>query len=227
MSGADINTDLERTNPRWKDLWVKGINIGDHFDTGTPSPYLLHLIKEKQIPEGRALVPGCGRGYDVIALASPTRTAYGLDLVEEAVASAKEYCDSLSAEEKPAEGRANFICGSFFDLPTEDIASKYNFIYDYTFLCALNPSIRTQWAAKMADLVAPGGELLTLIYPIRDTEGGPPFSVNLELVRGLLEPVGFECMELKLLPPEMCHPGRDGSGPNGGASGSGRWRRKA
>jgi hypothetical protein len=111
-------------------------------------------------------------------------------------------------------------------LPT-DPTSKFNFIYDYTFLCALDPSIRGQWAAKMADLITPGGQLLTLIYPICDKVDGPPFAVNLDLIRQLLEPVGFECIELDMLPTELCHPGRDGTGPGGAKSGTGRWIRKA
>ena len=40
------------------------------FDVQCPSPCLLKLIAEGAVPPGRALVPGCGRGYDVTALAS-------------------------------------------------------------------------------------------------------------------------------------------------------------
>ena len=125
------------------------------------------------------------------------------------------------------------ICkGSFFDLP-EDESQKFDFIYDYTFLCALDPSIRTAWAEKMARLLKPDGELLTLIFPIRENStSGPPFQVSLELFSDLLTPVGFECMRLELLPPELCHRDRDGSAnladPNSrmGKSGIGRWKRK-
>lgn len=44
---------------------------------GNSSPALLKLIAEGKIPNGRALVPGCGRGYDVVALASDKRIATG------------------------------------------------------------------------------------------------------------------------------------------------------
>ena len=122
--------------------------------------------------------------------------------------------------------------GSFFDLP-EDGNEKFDFIYDYTFLCALDPSIRVAWAEKMAALLKPDGELLTLIFPIRENStDGPPFKVSLELFTDLLVPVGFECTRLELLPPELCHRNRDGSAnlvdPNSrmGKSGIGRWRRK-
>jgi len=46
-------------------------------------------------------------------------------------------------------------------------------------------------------LIAPGGELVTLIYPLRpgadtgeDTDG-PPFAMSEKIVRGLLEKNGF------------------------------------
>jgi Thiopurine S-methyltransferase (TPMT) len=45
---------------------------------GNSSPALLKLIAEGKIPNGRALIPGCGRGYDVVALASKNRIATGI-----------------------------------------------------------------------------------------------------------------------------------------------------
>lgn len=218
-----MTSELE--HPRWQQMWQDGISPGQTFDKGDESPYLRHLLDRGAIPDGRALVPGCGRGYDVTALASTTRQAFGIDLSPEAVAAAETRLQEFPRETAPPPDSAKFICGSFFSLPSDE-TSRFNFIYDYTFLCALDPSVRAAWAQKMADLVQPGGELLTLIYPICDKPDGPPFAVNLELVRGLLEPVGFECLELQLLPSDMCHPGRDGTGPSAAKSGSGRWKRK-
>ena len=159
------------------------------------------------------------------ALASERRTVVGLDLSPTAIKAAEDRLRALPPELSPPAGSAQFLCGSFFDLPS-DAASQFSLVYDYTFLCALDPSIREQWARKMADLVAPGGLLVTLVFPICEKEGGPPFKVSLELYRQLLEPVGFECRELDLLPPELSHPGRDGSGAFGAFSGKGLWTRK-
>jgi methyl halide transferase len=150
----------------------------------------------------------------------------GLEIAPGAVDAARENLMSLPEGERPPEGSAEFQMTNFFDMPTQAIEDKFDFIYDYTFLCALNPSIRDMWAAKMAALVRPGGLLLTLIYPIsEDKEDGPPFRVTLEIVRNLLVTAGFEQIQLELLPFELCHPGREGvTGPY--ASGIGRWRRK-
>jgi Thiopurine S-methyltransferase (TPMT) len=51
-----------------------------HDLSGRSSPALLKLLQENKIPEGRALVPGCGRGYDVVTLASQSRKALGVPL---------------------------------------------------------------------------------------------------------------------------------------------------
>lgn len=48
--------------------------------SGRSSPALLKLLQENKIPEGRALVPGCGRGYDVVTLASESRKVLGVPL---------------------------------------------------------------------------------------------------------------------------------------------------
>ena len=205
-------------------MWTKGIDVGQAFDCGSPSPALMQEIEAGRVPTGRALVPGCGRGYDVFALADKDRKAVGVELAEVAVQEARK-CPTAGSCKAPEN--AEIIQGNFFDL---DSLEKYNFIYDYTFLCALDPSIRTDWAKKMADLCTPGGILMTLIFPIMEVkEGGPPFKVSLELVESLLTSVGFTKLQCELLPPSLCHPGRgDGSVANfdgSPLSGIGRWRR--
>jgi SAM-dependent methyltransferase len=188
----------------------------------SPTPALVHLLANGLVPEGRALVPGCGRGYDVVVLASPSREVYGLDIAGPAIVAANEY---LASSDSPHKEKVHFVQASFFDLPSGS-NDKFDFIYDYTFLCALDPEIRGQWARKMADLVKPGGVLVTLIYPICDKPDGPPFKVSTEVVRELLEPVGFEHTILEMLPSNLSHKGRDGTGNWNAVSALGRWVRK-
>ena len=149
------------------------------FDKAGSSPALLQLIQSDSIPSGRCLVPGCGRAYDLAALASPKRKVLGIDIVEIAVEAAREY---LKTEANiPQDCEVEVSLTNFFDIKPEKVDDMYDFVYDYTFLCALDPSIRKDWAAQMSNIIKPNGELLTLIFPIRDTEGGPPYSVSLEL----------------------------------------------
>mmetsp|Transcript_32094 Transcript_32094/g.46262 ORF Transcript_32094/g.46262 Transcript_32094/m.46262 type:complete len:261 (+) Transcript_32094:10-792(+) len=230
MSNICANSGTsDLSHPRWEAMWSEGINPGDRFDARQISPLLKKYIEEDKIPFGRALVPGCGRGYDVTALSHERRYVLGLDISTTALAAARSRLESLSPSECANKNNAIFSSESFFDLDTSHEENKFDFIYDYTFLCALDPSVREDWANKMAALLRPGtGELLTLIYPIMEMEGGPPFKVSMQLFEELLLPRNFECLELRMLPPELCHPGRDGTDPSRVAfTAVGRWRMKS
>jgi methyl halide transferase len=167
------------------------------------------------------LLAGCGRGYDPIAFGKAGYHATGLDLAETGVASAKQ---ELADTHPAPAGSVNFVCGDFFKHSLKP-EHKYDVILDYTFLCALQPEQRPAWAAQMAELLAPGGELVTLIFPIIEKEGGPPFAVSLDTFTQLLTPLGLHAIHLDYLPVELCHPGRDGQNGNPRTA-LGRWRRQ-
>ena len=46
--------------------------------------------------------------------------------------------------------------------------------------------MRPKWAEKMTRLIRPGGYLLTLMFPISQHIGGPPFAVSPQLYNELL-----------------------------------------
>ncbi|KNE63411.1 hypothetical protein AMAG_08543 [Allomyces macrogynus ATCC 38327] len=175
----------------WEQMWQEGATP---WDKGTASPALVKLINEDRIPEGRVLVPGCGGGYDLVALASPTRFAVGVDISPTAVAKVRE---TLSKHQVPGN-QAAVIAADFFtftesDLPAHATTSadgtatpQFDAIFDYTFKCALPPAWRPRWAARMAELVRPGGTLVTLMYPLGDHLDGPPFAVTPDGYRELL-----------------------------------------
>lgn len=221
----EINVEIH--HPRWQQLWEQGISPGTSFDKCEPSPALVKYVIDNKIPTGRCLVPGCGRGYDVNLLAlNSDRHVYGIDISQTAVNEAITWYTNLDSSKQAKKEFVHFELQNFFHL-SESKEEKFDFIYDYTFLCALNPSIRSLWAQKMRNLLSDNGRLLTLIYPIRslDITTGPPFTVSLDIVKDLLEEQGFESIELHLLPKELCHPQRNGEDgfPN---SGIGLWKIK-
>lgn len=71
----------------WEKSWEAAVTP---WDLGKPTPIIEHLVKSGTLPKGRALVPGCGTGYDVVALASPERFVVGLDISSTAVEKAKQ-----------------------------------------------------------------------------------------------------------------------------------------
>lgn len=115
----------------------------------------------------------------------------------------------------------------------------FDIIWDYTFLCAMPPEFREKWAKNMRRLIAPDGELVTLIYPLGvssprcfsradrgagEYEGGPPYAMSRELVSSLLEPQalssklrkdddvvqGFESTYMEPVTGGLSHPSREG-----------------
>ncbi|KAL4767539.1 S-adenosyl-L-methionine-dependent methyltransferase [Aspergillus nidulans var. acristatus] len=121
---------------------------------------------------------------------------YGLDVSARGVTLAREYAEAelarpqaynfgsdwASTERKgqaKGRGKVTFIEGDFFQSGWE-ARIKFDLIYDYTFLCALHPSMRPSWASRMADLLSPNGMLVCLEFPLyKDPKlPGPPWGLN-------------------------------------------------
>ncbi|XP_040381548.1 probable thiol methyltransferase 2 isoform X2 [Oryza brachyantha] len=139
----------------WEKSWEAGVTP---WDLGKPTPIIEHLVKSGTLPKGRALVPGCGTGYDVVALASPERFVVGLDVSSTAVEKAKQWSSAL-----PNADYFTFLADDFFEWKPSE---RFDLIFDYTFFCALHPSLRLAWAETVSRLLKPDGELITLIYLI-------------------------------------------------------------
>ncbi|KAI0370258.1 S-adenosyl-L-methionine-dependent methyltransferase [Pilatotrama ljubarskyi] len=157
----------------WDEAWKAEVTP---WDAGTPQPALQELIESGSIDfprSGRALVPGCGRGYDAIYLANSLGLeTTGMDISPTAVEAAGKYKAEIGAS-----GNVTFIVEDFFALERE----TFDLVYDYTFFVAIPPSMRPAWAKQMGKLVKPGGYLITLVYPILPyTDVGPPFYVRPE-----------------------------------------------
>jgi hypothetical protein len=140
----------------------------------------------------------------------------GLDIAPTALQAAQERLKTLDAT---MQSRCTFSTDDFFSY-----SGQFDCIYDYTFLCAIQPDQREAWAQKHASLLAPNGELLVVIFPICDKQDGPPFAMSPELVRSPLEPVGLVEIDCKMLSPDEAHHKRDGTGPIRASTALARWR---
>lgn len=171
---------------RWESHWKSG---NTPWDAGDSSPALLKLLAEPDngLPNGTAIVPGCGSGYDILALSSNDRHVIGFDISPSAVVHAQKLL------EKHNSANAEIRLKNFFEIEME---GDVDLMYDYTFLCALPPNWREKWAEKTSKLIKSGGILLTLMYPLDGREGGPPFNLSVEIYKNLLIPKGFELIRL-------------------------------
>mmetsp|Transcript_5272 Transcript_5272/g.6999 ORF Transcript_5272/g.6999 Transcript_5272/m.6999 type:complete len:217 (-) Transcript_5272:264-914(-) len=191
MSTDDSAANQLEQQKFWNEnFWGKGVKKGDYFDLGHASPPLVRI--RSSLPAGTGFVPGCGRGYDCIALSEGgKRKVTGLDIVERAVDAAKSYRDEQKIEAK----NVDYICADFFKFKPD---SKFDVVFDYTFLCALPPELRENWAKQMAALLEEGtGRLVTLIFPIVDKQGGPPYAMSVKLVSDLMKGAGFELVSIE------------------------------
>ncbi|KAL1581673.1 hypothetical protein WHR41_09496 [Cladosporium halotolerans] len=181
---------------RWDNLWKSGEQ--DLWDRGQASPALREYLQSdncliKAVGEhcGRrrkALVPACGTGYDVMFLAKLGFDTVGLEVSAQAVDTARGYAASVSGVEGRTKdinwGKVDFVQGDFFSQDWESNVLSgtmgFDFVYDYTFLCALLPESRKAWADRMAELVKPGRYLVCLEFPLwkENQAEGPPFGLQ-------------------------------------------------
>ena len=196
----------------WEAMWARGLPRGAAFDGNGASPGLTAHLARFHAPDGapsegararsdecvkRALVPGAGRSYDAVALAEAGFKVDAWDIAPTAVERALELVGESASH---ARQHVHVACRDFFEARDED--PLYDFVWDCTFLCAISKSMRQKWAERHASLVKPGGQLVSLVFPILpDTHpkvlsgSGPPFALNVSIVRGLLEPHGFVLKE--------------------------------
>ncbi|KAL1407227.1 hypothetical protein Q8F55_006644 [Vanrija albida] len=173
--------DVDKYGDAWEDKWA---NNTTPWDQAHSHPALIKLLDsgEGGVPaKGRAFVPGCGLGYDVDTFARRGLDSTGLDIAATGVAAANKWL----AEQPPRANAATVELGDFF---TYDPGHKFDVIYDYTFLCALPPAMRTKWAESMARLAKadPSARLITQQYPLNGDPVGPPFPLSVEIYDDLL-----------------------------------------
>ncbi|KAH0449184.1 hypothetical protein IEQ34_022984 [Dendrobium chrysotoxum] len=169
----------------WEKCWEEGVTP---WDLGQTTPIITDLIQTGEFPEGRILVPGCGTGYDVVAMASPVRFVVGLDISITALNKAKEWSSSL-----PNARYFTFLAEDFFTWTPSEL---FDAIFDYTFFCAIHPSMRSAWATKVSELLKPDGELITLMYLVEDQQAGPPYNTSVADYEEVLHPVGFKTISI-------------------------------
>ena len=194
-----------RPGVNWEAMWSGGIAKGNAFDVGGVSPTLLNALQRipQPVAGAAALVPGAGRAYDALALVD-----HGFDRVV-AVDISQTACEAAKKELKDSGSRraqkVQVVNADFFDFDH----APFDFVWDCTFLCALDPALRKEWAVKTANLLKPEtGALATCIFPIfpNARSGGPPYHMSVDLVRKLLEPVGVRADVLdQNLPKEALH----------------------
>jgi SAM-dependent methyltransferase len=169
------------------------------WDKGAASPGLVDFLGENPLG-GRVLVPGCGFGHDVRALAAMGAEVIGIDIAPSAV---------QSAEKIPPVGRERYELANLFDLPAH-LRGSCDWLWEHTCFCAIDPAQRPAYVEGVASALVPGGHFLAIFYldPGNDRpDEGPPFEVSVAELDRLFLP-RFELVREWL--PAHTYPNREG-----------------
>lgn len=156
---------------------------------GVPSSLVDYLRKAPT--SGSVLLPGCGSGYEVKAFHEFGRRPLAIDFSPAAVHRARDVLGLLA----PAVREADFFAGS--------LDGPFDLIYERTFLCSLPPERWAAYAARVAQLLRPGGALTVIFYYGTDPEG-PPFPIRQDEARALF--AAFKLVEDHAIPADQSLP---------------------
>jgi methyl halide transferase len=145
------------------------------WDKGAPHPVLDDALTRDGLA-GQVLVPGCGSGHDVRALARRGLQVTGLDVAPLAIERARAFT--------PA-GSETYRTEDLFDLPP-DMRGAFDGVFEHTCFCAIDPAQRPNYVAAVASALRRGGHLLAVFYAEPDNgDEGPPFGCTPEELDGL------------------------------------------
>jgi hypothetical protein len=159
----------------WDSQYIQG-ETG--WDMGMESPPLKDYIDQLSHKELRILIPGSGNSYEAFYLMKKGFTHITiLDIAPTVVERLKEKIKDLSP------GRIQVIEKDFFQHE-----GKYDLILEQTFFCALDPSLRKDYAEHMHALLANKGKLAGVLFNRTFEPGHPPFGGHASAYKTLFAP---------------------------------------
>jgi len=167
------------TREFWEQRFAEG---NTPWDRGEANPQLAMWLAAGALEPCRILVPGCGAGHEVAALARAGFRVTALDYSAEAIARTRKLLDAsggLEATVVQADALA-WQPGRPFDA-----------IYEQTCLCALYPDLWRAYADQLHRWLAPSGKLFALFVQLLRAEAaegaiqGPPYHCDINAMRAL------------------------------------------
>lgn len=162
--------------PELPEFWDHRFRNGiTPWDAGRVPEQFSQFIDRLDGPPGgqrrrRALVPGCGTGYEAGHLDSRGWETMALDFSAAALDAARRRLPQFGGELR---------CADFFDFASDQ---PFDLIYERAFLCALPRSLWPGYAPRVAELLAPGGCLAGYFFIDETALRGPPFGISAALL---------------------------------------------
>ena len=169
------------------------------WDKGAAHPALVARLKNQPL-KGSVLVPGCGAGHDVRAIAAhEAERVTGIDIAPSALQLARGF---------PKAGNECYVEGDFL-AGNAVPAGAFDMVFEHTCFCAIPPVRRADYARAAASALRDGGILLAVFFtnPENTDLHSPPFRCDMEEI-GALFGKDFEFLETVVAPPT--YPERQG-----------------
>jgi methyl halide transferase len=152
-----------------REFWQERFTSGTiPWDRGTPNQQLLAWIADSTLAPGQhVVVPGCGQGWEVVALAAAGMAVTGIDFAPAAL--------TLCRQVLERDGKQATLIDA--DVLHWQPDTPVDAVFEQTCLCALYPDYWTRYAAQLHAWLKPGGRLLALFMQAKPPADAPPGAI--------------------------------------------------
>jgi hypothetical protein len=151
---------MKLDNNYWNDRYIENDFGWDVGEVSSPLKNYFDQIEDKSI---HILIPGAGNAHEAEYLfKNGFKNVFVLDF-------AKKPLEEFKTK-NPLFNSNQLFCENFFEHK-----NQYDLIIEQTFFCAINPTLRTQYAKHMHSLLNENGKLVGLLFNENLNPGNPPF----------------------------------------------------
>lgn len=145
------------------------------WDLKSVSPPLKEIIDSLENKKCSILIPGCGNAHEAEYLIKSGFTNITvIDIAPSPVEQLKK---------KFSKGEVKILLGDFFEHK-----GAYDLILEQTFLCAIDPLLRTEYVKKCAELLNENGSIRGVLFNVQFEKPSPPFGGSNEEFEKLFLP---------------------------------------
>ena len=156
----------ESSDSAWPAFWNQRYASGETPWTLHAVPAAVRSFVKRRQRRGTVLIPGCGTDHEVLQFFQTVGfEVTAIDFSTVAVAQTQKMLEDFDGK---------IICGDFFKF---DFRSRFDLIYERTFLCALHPRRWSQYAKRVAQLLRPRGKLAGIFFYGEEPDP-PPYPVS-------------------------------------------------
>ncbi len=158
-------------------FWTERYELNESgWDIGHISTPLKTYIDQLTNKNLKILIPGGGNSYEAEYLFKKGFDhVFVVDLSKIPLENIKKRCVNFPT--------AQLLHQNFFELDMQ-----FDLIIEQTFFCALNPSLRNDYAKKMHQLLHPRGKLVGLLFDAELNKDHPPFGGDKEEYKTYFSP---------------------------------------